>query len=91
MATPIHFANGSYGAILDGKVSSSTGLGGLYSLDASANQLLTMIWAGVRPMVMAAAMRCKRSYLALTATPCPAAILWLPDKQSNCPSQARTP
>jgi hypothetical protein len=46
MATPIHFANGSYGAILNGKVSSSTGLGGLYSLDASANQLLTMIWGG---------------------------------------------
>jgi hypothetical protein len=46
MATPIHFADGSYGAIVNGTVSSSTGLGGIYTLDASANQNLTMIWGG---------------------------------------------
>jgi hypothetical protein len=46
MATPIHFAPGSYGAIINGRVSSTTGMGGTYSLAASANQLLTMIWGG---------------------------------------------
>jgi hypothetical protein len=46
MTTAIHFAPGSYGATVNGKVSSVSGMGGTYSLECGANQLLTMIWGG---------------------------------------------